>query len=280
MFCKVYKKLINPDAMKSFLMIFTMVVMFLQATASDTLFFRPISYSQLFDQAKEENKVILLYFYFDGCRACKLTEKNVFTDTAVAGFFNGHFICFEINTRIVWIINREIYQAIDAQDEERFRRVLEQMKEFDKNADFEFKEMDGRWTGILFGKNLILKLEAAYNTKAGIPNTENAPLQNMVELSWDDYDELNEKAWSVYLEQDDPSDIREAVKWIKRSIKLNSNYHNNDTYAALLYKSGDYERAMKYADRATEMAKAKEIDYSAAVAGWPRTSTPGQGSAW
>ncbi|MFP4529347.1 MAG: hypothetical protein ACLFQX_12430, partial [Candidatus Kapaibacterium sp.] len=46
-----------------------------------------------------------------------------------------------------------------------------------------------------------------------------------------------------------------ARTWVERSIELNSNYANQDTYAAILYKLGEYEKALKHANLALEMAR-------------------------
>jgi thioredoxin 1 len=71
----------------------------------------------------------------------------------------------------------------------------------------------------------------------------------------DDPDELNNIAWDYYQQYDDKDDLKLAVELVERSIELNSNYANNDTYAALLFKLGKYEASLKQAEIAISIAR-------------------------
>ncbi|MDP4281854.1 MAG: thioredoxin family protein [Bacteroidota bacterium] len=75
----------------------------------------------------------------------------------------------------------------------------------------------------------------------------------------DDYNMLNNIAWSVYSIAKDPKDIEKALSWVKRSIEIKSEPFNNDTYAALLFKQGKKEEAIKYERIAIDLAKAQKI---------------------
>jgi thioredoxin-related protein len=77
----------------------------------------------------------------------------------------------------------------------------------------------------------------------------------------DDPDALNEAAWSFYERVDDKKSLKQALKWAQRSVKLESNYYNNDTLAALYAKLGDKKKARKAAEEAIQHAKAEGIDY-------------------
>lgn len=77
----------------------------------------------------------------------------------------------------------------------------------------------------------------------------------------DDADLLNEIAWSFYEWVDDPKALKQAVKWAQKSVKLQSEYHNNDTLAALYAKLGQKSKAMKAGQKAIELAKATGQDY-------------------
>jgi thioredoxin 1 len=52
------------------------------------------------------------------------------------------------------------------------------------------------------------------------------------------------------------------VEWMKKVIEVQPISFNLDTYAALLYKTGDLEEADNYADQAIEAAKKEGQDYS------------------
>ena len=66
----------------------------------------------------------------------------------------------------------------------------------------------------------------------------------------------------VKLKTDDKSKLEEAKEWVIRSIELDKNYSNTDTYAALLFKTGVYTKSLKVAKDAIEIAKENDEDYS------------------
>lgn len=89
------------------------------------------------------------------------------------------------------------------------------------------------------------------------------------EFIWEDSEGLNSYSWDYYLAQADngevisPTDteMAKALEFIQRSISLDANYNNTDTYAALLYLSGQYTDALKKAKEAIDLAKASDEDY-------------------
>ncbi len=76
-----------------------------------------------------------------------------------------------------------------------------------------------------------------------------------------DADELNEVAWTFYKVVEDQKQLKTAVKWAKKSAKLRDAYFNNDTLAALYFKLKKKKSAIKYAQKAIEMAKSAGEDY-------------------
>jgi len=72
---------------------------------------------------------------------------------------------------------------------------------------------------------------------------------------------LNNVAWSFYENIDDPKMLAKAINWIQQSIDLDCNYYNCDTYAALLFKTGEYKEAKSAAEKAIEQAKASGDAY-------------------
>lgn len=83
-----------------------------------------------------------------------------------------------------------------------------------------------------------------------------------INFVWDSAKDLNSLAWAYYQNEDDESKLEEAKEWVIRSIELNKNYSNTDTYAALLFKTGDYTKSLKVAKEAIEIAKENDEDYS------------------
>lgn len=82
-------------------------------------------------------------------------------------------------------------------------------------------------------------------------------------LVWNSWNDLNSLAWNVYQKKSSREDIDAATRWILRSIELDKNYYNMDTYAGLLFKTGEYTLALKTAKNAIEIAKANEIKHEA-----------------
>ena len=83
-----------------------------------------------------------------------------------------------------------------------------------------------------------------------------------IEKIWENASELNSLAWHAYLEHEDISSLLIGLDIVKRSIELEENYHNVDTYAALLYKTGRYDDAFNKAKEAIDIAKRDDLDYS------------------
>ena len=50
------------------------------------------SWSEALAKAKKEDKIVFVDCYTTWCGPCKWMDKNVFTDGAVAEFYNEHFV--------------------------------------------------------------------------------------------------------------------------------------------------------------------------------------------
>ncbi len=75
-----------------------------------------------------------------------------------------------------------------------------------------------------------------------------------------DANSLNSYAWEFYESQDDPKMLELALGWAEKSIELDKNSMNMDTYGMLLFKTGQSEKAVKTCEEAMELAKAEGID--------------------
>ena len=73
--------------------------------------------------------------------------------------------------------------------------------------------------------------------------------------------DLNSYAWTFYENIDDKTMLTKAAAWAKKATELDDNYPYNDTYAAILYKSGNYSEAKKIAEKAIALAKKNGDDY-------------------
>lgn len=79
---------------------------------------------------------------------------------------------------------------------------------------------------------------------------------------FDNANELNSFAWSFYEQIDDKKMLENAVKWAKKATELDNNYAFNDTYAAVLFKSGKNAEAKIAAEKAIDLAKKGGDDFT------------------
>lgn len=77
-----------------------------------------------------------------------------------------------------------------------------------------------------------------------------------------EWNELNNLAWNIYEATSDKEKLHKAREMAQRSVDLNSNYYNNDTLAAILYKLRDAAGAKIYALQAISEAKKMGLDAS------------------
>ncbi|GJM33114.1 MAG: hypothetical protein DHS20C18_21150 [Saprospiraceae bacterium] len=81
----------------------------------------------------------------------------------------------------------------------------------------------------------------------------------------DDMMELNNASWAFYESVTDMKQLKKAVKWAEKSVKLNKQYFNMDTLAALYFKTGKTKKGLKTANEAIDLAKANDEDYTGTV---------------
>ncbi len=90
-----------------------------------------------------------------------------------------------------------------------------------------------------------------------------ATVSYMDKYSMDDWQVLNGIAWSFYENTTDPGLLKKACMWAEKSVKLESNFYNNDTVASICLQLGKKRRAKKYAKRAIKHGKEAGEDVSA-----------------
>ncbi len=86
-------------------------------------------------------------------------------------------------------------------------------------------------------------------------NYAKASLKHYKKYKSNDPMELNEVAWTFYTVVDKKKYLKKVVKFAEKSAKLEPAFYNHDTMAALYYKLGKKEKAMKAATKAIELAK-------------------------
>jgi thioredoxin-related protein len=83
---------------------------------------------------------------------------------------------------------------------------------------------------------------------------------NFLKYNTNNANALNSMAWDFYEQVSDKKLLGSAILMAKRACELNSSYPNLDTYAAVLYKAGEYKEAEIYANKAIGKAKEDKME--------------------
>jgi thioredoxin-related protein len=169
----------------------------------------------------------------------------------------------QVKTRLVWILNHTIYTTMEENNAPTFFEALEYLKEFDDGSTYLYKESDGRVTGMITSKNLVLSSMLLFYEKTGDTTQYLTTLDSYISKIWDSPEELNNFAWNVYENESTRTKekIDKALQCSKRSIELSNNYNFNDTYAWLLYISGDKTGALQQAYKSIDIAREKNLTF-------------------
>jgi len=109
-------------------------------------------------------------------------------------------------------------------------------------------------------EKLIIGSMIDYYGKTNKWNEYASNVNAMVELMREDKIEevqsrLNSYSWNVYENCNDSEVIHQSLGWMSKVIEGSNDYSYIDTYAALLFKSGQYGEAEQYANKAIELGK-------------------------
>jgi thiol-disulfide isomerase/thioredoxin len=156
-------------------------------------------------------------------------------------FFEEKLGKAEVNNYFIRAFAGEVNQVVNSQDETKLRALGDKVRQvITENTE-----------------NLIARLDMIFYTSSG--NSEKAlqSIDNFMMKYSNDWQELNSIAWSYFTElaQDDPKALQKAAQWAKKSISLDKNFYNTDTYANILFKLGQNKEALKYAEEAVSLGK-------------------------
>jgi thiol-disulfide isomerase/thioredoxin len=89
------------------------------------------------------------------------------------------------------------------------------------------------------------------------PEYEKAVIKHLQINSLEHWAIYNDYAWTFYENENIKSKeaMEAAITWAQKSVAINSNYYNNDTLAAILYKAGKKKEALRAAKKAIEIGK-------------------------
>ncbi len=222
------------------------------------------SYSQeIIDDSNIEDKLIryndrliVLDFFATWCGPCKAMEpifKDLETEYNQVDFYKldvdknkaDDTFGIEAIPTIYFIYNGETLHSFEgAKDKETMKNLLDITLEAIDKVEKEQSQTS----------NTTNKIERKQEfTEEYINSIENNSVA------------LNELAWFAYLEHNEIDILLKAIELVKKSIEIDRNYHNLDTHAALLYKTGNYIEALKKAKEAINVAKEKNEEYDATL---------------
>lgn len=105
--------------------------------------------------------------------------------------------------------------------------------------------------------SLLMKWEYAQVTKKDL--FESAE-QYIFPYKMNDANELNNAAWAIFENYDEPAKLEIAAKWAQVSVELKKDFANLDTYANILFKLGMLEEAKTAAMNSIEIGKIEAQD--------------------
>ncbi len=81
------------------------------------------------------------------------------------------------------------------------------------------------------------------------------------EYNISDPDLLNAAAYKLHLYVKNKGNLKQALKWIEKSIKIENEYYNNLTHARILAKLKRCKEAIRAAQQAVDLAKKRNINF-------------------
>lgn len=152
-----------------------------------------------------------------------------------------------INEKVKTSIYNSVLTAIRERDYELFKRAEETIAKASLADSDKFRfEMQSLFYQGTEDWNTYAKVSYKFLNKK---NVTDPTLLNDVARKFHQY--INNKKY-----------LKSALGWAKKSIKIENEYYNNETYAALLYKLGKTSKAIKAAQDAIYIARMRgNIDY-------------------
>ena len=152
----------------------------------------------------------------------------------------------KVKEKLTMTAVRSIRQAAMDKNEGMFKQIKEIIKKYDEadRVDERLSYSDMTYFNMTEDWSKYADASSKYVKKFALDN------QHM----------LNSVAWNFYENIDDKAMLAKAEGWIKKSIEIEKSYANVDTYAAVLYKLGKKEEALKAVDEALSLATKEEID--------------------
>lgn len=202
--------------------------------------------NRTFWQAKEEGYTDLFEFAYDFL-------LNAETD-AIA-YIIYHLDSYKkykgkaLNERLEMAIRESISQAAESRNAVLFNNTIGLVKSAKLNDE----------------DRLIFDLQRLYYSGTNDWNNYTRVVERyMTRLKVTDPFLLNEVAWMYHQYVTDANKLKDALAWARLSVQTISDYENNYTLSAVLYKLGNFEEARAIAQQAIKIAEINDGDYDRA----------------
>lgn len=212
----------------------------------------------------ENINFIFSYCVFQNKCLIKCNSSAFKSFYANSELYYKQFDSIQVRTRQALIMNECLLQYAKSHDSISFFELLPDIKEYISSNTYYLQTKEGKTTMIFdipvfYDKSLELYFYDLNRNSI----MYNIALEQYTDLIWEDSEILNRASWYFVDGFNDPEKLKQAEKWITRSIELSQNYYNNDTYANVLFKLGNYKQALIIAQKAVSLAKVEGEDYSA-----------------
>jgi thioredoxin-related protein len=149
----------------------------------------------------------------------------------------------DVTNRIYRLLHDRLYEATEEKSEEMLNDIItlvykylpERQDETADNCKMTFYERTEDWD------NYFITVKDIIDRRG-----------------FDDHRTINDYSWKIYENVDNKESIKAAIGWMEVITKESTNWAYWDTYAALLYKEGNYKKAKEIAEKAIKMGKESE----------------------
>lgn len=157
----------------------------------------------------------------------------------------------EIDQKITSILSLRVSRAAESKDDAAFQQTLDHVHHYLPQQEsylrlsfsMEFYEKTADWTAFAASVD-------DHIAKSGYENTG----------------VINSAAWTIYEQCEEENVVKRAINWMDTICAKTDQYAMEDTYAALLYKDGQYARAEEVAMNAIELGTSAGEDVAATEA--------------
>lgn len=153
----------------------------------------------------------------------------------------------EVNSKIVNVISARVDRAAEKKDIAAFKAAV-------MLVDLHVPD-EAAWLKLQLALNYFEKTDDWKGYAEAVQNDIN-------ENGYKKQSTINGCAWTIYEKCDDRAVVAQASVWMDSICAATEEYAFEDTYAALLYKKGDYKLAEEVALHAIDLGKAAEEDVS------------------